>query len=227
MPRLMGYRERLHKDIYDGIRIDDPSGYRQLFNNAPVGDLFWTNMQLAGQLSVDQTFVILAMRARTNITRLPMTNGTKEVIRDAFLVGDDDAAIRMIMDSGSWERSDLTKAFDEWLHATTATLIIGERPMFDTNMYDLITDVRSPLDHHEDATSVTALTKKEREFNVHRGARKFGMALILPVRQSFRVTLSSAGNTAANIAAHAAKAGIMPGPMVWIHLEGALSRDVA
>lgn len=68
MPRLQGYRERVHQPIYDTLvrTMGDPTPAIQnsarLFGNAVVGDLGRTNMTAAGQLASDQTFVALALR---------------------------------------------------------------------------------------------------------------------------------------------------------------------
>jgi hypothetical protein len=68
MPRLQGYRERIHQPFWDSlIRTEgdpDPSikNGAKLFGNSNVGDLGQTNMTSAGQLTSDQTFVVLAIR---------------------------------------------------------------------------------------------------------------------------------------------------------------------
>lgn len=69
MPRLSGYRERRHQPFYDTLirTTGDPNpkipGSSRLFGAAKVGDLGMTNLQAAGQLASDQTFVALALRA--------------------------------------------------------------------------------------------------------------------------------------------------------------------
>ena len=68
MPRLHGYRERLHQPIWDTLirTVGTPAPViingAQLFGNSAIGDLSRTNMTTAGQLSSDQTYVILALR---------------------------------------------------------------------------------------------------------------------------------------------------------------------
>ena len=68
MPRLSGYRERLHQPVWDTLirTTGDPAQQLQnstkLFGNSNVGDLSRTNLQVAGQLASDQTYVILALR---------------------------------------------------------------------------------------------------------------------------------------------------------------------
>lgn len=68
MPRLHGVRERRHQPIWDTLvrSTGSPAAPIQsqtfLFGNANVGQLSLTNLQVAGQLASDQTYVILALR---------------------------------------------------------------------------------------------------------------------------------------------------------------------
>lgn len=68
MPRLHGYRERLHQPLWDTLvrTMGDPTtpivNSTKLFGNANIGNLALTNLQTAGQLASDQTYVILALR---------------------------------------------------------------------------------------------------------------------------------------------------------------------
>jgi hypothetical protein len=76
MPRITGTRERRHQPIYDSLlrRVggDAASGgpaenttiqsSTKLFGNANVGNLARTNLQVAGQLASDQTYIVMALR---------------------------------------------------------------------------------------------------------------------------------------------------------------------
>lgn len=68
MPRLHGVRERRHQPFWDTLirTTGNPATALQsqtkLFGNSNVGNLQLTNLQVAGQLASDQTYVILAMR---------------------------------------------------------------------------------------------------------------------------------------------------------------------
>ena len=68
MPRLHGYRERLHQPLWDTLirTTGDPTtpivNSTKLFGNANIGQPALTNLQTAGQLASDQTYVILALR---------------------------------------------------------------------------------------------------------------------------------------------------------------------
>lgn len=70
MPRLHGVKERRHQPFYDtlirtyGTTVTPAiAASTRLFGNANVGNLALTNLQVAGQLASDQTYVILALRA--------------------------------------------------------------------------------------------------------------------------------------------------------------------
>lgn len=68
MPRLYGYRQRLHQHFWDTLirTRGNPTNAivngTRLFGNANIGNLALTNLQVAGQLASDQTFVALALR---------------------------------------------------------------------------------------------------------------------------------------------------------------------
>ena len=68
MPRLQGYRERLHQPLWDSLirTTGNPQNPilngAKLFGNANVGTLGLTTMNAAGQLPADPTVVCLAIR---------------------------------------------------------------------------------------------------------------------------------------------------------------------
>jgi len=68
MPRLHGVKERRHQPFWDtlirttGDITPALQSSTRLFGNANVGNLALTNLQVAGQLASDQTYVILALR---------------------------------------------------------------------------------------------------------------------------------------------------------------------
>lgn len=69
MPRIANVRERRHQPFWDTLirTTGNPTTPLQnstnLFGNSNVGNLALTNLQVAGQLASDQTYVILALRA--------------------------------------------------------------------------------------------------------------------------------------------------------------------
>jgi hypothetical protein len=80
MPRITGTRERRHHPIYDSLlhTTGAPTTTLQpttkLFGSGNVGDLAKTNMQIAGVLAADQTFIIMALRCYMHFA------GTNDVV---------------------------------------------------------------------------------------------------------------------------------------------------
>ena len=68
MPRIHGTRERRHQPIYDsllrttGAPTTALQSSTKLFGNANVGNLAFTNLQTAGVLASDQTYIVMALR---------------------------------------------------------------------------------------------------------------------------------------------------------------------
>jgi hypothetical protein len=67
MPRIHGVRERRHQPFWDSLirTTGGPNNIQpssRLFGNANIGQLALTNLQVAGQLASDQTYVTLALR---------------------------------------------------------------------------------------------------------------------------------------------------------------------
>lgn len=67
MARLDGVRERRHQPFFDslvrGIGISGVGNLTQLFGNANVGNRALTNLQVAGVLASDQTYIIKVLRS--------------------------------------------------------------------------------------------------------------------------------------------------------------------
>jgi hypothetical protein len=69
MPRIHGVRERRHQPFWDslvrttGAPATTLASPATLFGSANVGQFGLTNLQSAGQLASDQTYVVLALRA--------------------------------------------------------------------------------------------------------------------------------------------------------------------
>ena len=66
MPRLDGVREKRHQPFFDtlvrGIGISTVNNLTQLFGNANVGQRALTNLQVAGVLASDQTYLLKVIR---------------------------------------------------------------------------------------------------------------------------------------------------------------------
>lgn len=259
MPRLQGYRERRHADLYMGIDLErfctEMVPIVRLDESVNQGNPMFTNCP---QRSADQTFVVLALRMRTNIPANSVSPQVKEIMRDAFIEGRDDDALKILAETGAWAaRSPLRKAFEEWLHVTKYTFVIGSRITFDCNAFDLLSGTLTNYTQPDDDATVQAKQReRERITKVQQRERRTGIQaapedlqekntiktkingtrlilarpMIIPVRQSWNIELlTSAPNIMLPTLAKAIKAAetIHPFPALWVHTEGLETRDVA
>jgi len=230
------------KDLLDskpGTNPYAPDCHRvRLYGNKNIGQVARTNMVVGGQLSCDQTGVILNWYARTNMV---------EVYEPV-------------------KTSEFSRAWTAWVHASVATLIIGCSPRHSVPLANLFgprtfgnlcgvserersdeADIRKMAakmydqhEHPKDALEACAervrrdldvafrdLTKKQQEIwlsaaRVHPLRRP----VIVPVRQNFAVAIDS-DIKATQVLLKVMPENVAPMPLVWVHLAGVLSRDVA
>ncbi len=88
-PRIHGVRERLWWTYYDTLEDIGVSGralnYTRLFGNANIGNIWLTNLQVAGQLGGDSTFLVCAVWA--SISQLECLHWAADNILFEFSVG--------------------------------------------------------------------------------------------------------------------------------------------
>ena len=92
MGKLVGVREQRHQPIYDSLVRDDASGTiatrTSLFGNTNVGDTKDSNMEAAGQLASDKTYVVLALRSYLNFATSAFYRKVGNELYFNFFVGD-------------------------------------------------------------------------------------------------------------------------------------------
>ena len=229
MPRLHGYRERLYGNFYDAIRVlDMDDQYNRLFNNRNIGIEHLTNMYVAGQFHGDRTFVLINVYVRTNLAkpRPQLDDETHKDVRELFAAGHDGDALGTLMRQCQWERTPLTRAVEEWAHTATVTVVIGSKPSFTMNAHDLMDGPSLGPSHRR--TELVKITSEGSETPEPLPWRKqIGRPLIVPVRQNVSVQIKSPASTTKAMRALAEKAGVLPEPLIWVHLEGLETRDVA
>jgi hypothetical protein len=226
MPRLLGIRERLYGNFYDAIHVlkmDDE--YNRLFNNRNIGIGHLTNMQVAGQFHGDRTFVLINVYVRTNLeTPRPLLDDTsRKEVRELFAAGHDGDAIGTLMRECRWERTPLTRALEEWAHTAVVTVVIGAMPLFTMNAHDLMDGPSlgpsqrpvGPIPKDKDGRDVPLPWRKQ-----------IGIPIVVPVRQNVSVQIKSPASTTKALRHLATEAGVLPEPLVWVHLEGLETRDV-
>lgn len=221
MPTLRGYRERTALDAYDCI-FDAETDYlsdlssKRAFGVENIGWYLKTNLQVSGVLASQATACVTGIRARTS---LPPSRELTELAHSTviwFVVGDrpraqTDLASLLARPSGS-ERPFLDRytsadrvgedmAMRQYLVDEMAQEIsAGRRGAHELSRYDL-----------EIAAKVAMDNLKERP-----------VVIVVPVRQNVSVSVDFHGR--ANDARRAL--WVKPG-MIWIHLEGWISRESA
>jgi hypothetical protein len=242
MPRLRGFPERINMNVWDAFsprdlqeRTDPPTKSWptigpeiSLFGSRNIGHHHLTNLCVAGQMASDQTMVIMNWYARTNVM-------------DALDVED---------------RSPLARAWHAFRHGTMVTLAIGSRPVAQRPLADLMgrrymfggdgdrvelsradqavrvydayrehmtTKVAFPPVPRWDVLSDSERTKWE---DVAASIRPFYCPVICPVRQNFSVRIESQRAAVAALL-EVMPTNVPPQTLIWVHLDGILSRDVA
>lgn len=226
MPRIHGYRERRYANMYDALRVTEMTPWERLFGNRNIGNQQLTNMYVAGQLGQDATFVIANVYTRTNLSkpRPLLDDNTHKEVRRLFAEGHEGDAIGTLMRDLRWERTPLTRALEEWAHTAVVEVIIGCQPQFSMNFYDLMDGPALGPGR----ASGQPLAESEQPYGGAQSAWRKAIArpMIVPVRQNISVSISSSG-AATNALKHIAKeCGVLPEPLVWVHLEGLVTRDV-
>ena len=226
-PRLYGYRERLYGNFYDSASLlDMHETHERLFGNRNIGMEYRTNMYVAGQFPGDSTFVLANVYTRTNLARpKPILDDAKhEEVQRLFAAGHSGDAIGTLLKDLQWERSPLTRALEEWAHTCVVTVDVGCKPMLTMNFRDLMD---GPALGPASLPLLKKKDQKDGEEAEHLPWRKqLGRVIIVPVRQNISVRLSGPAAPARALKALATEAGVLPEPLVWVHLEGLLTRDI-
>ena len=140
MPRLHGVKERRHQPFWDTLlRTTGVNGglgaSTRLFGNANVGSLSLTNLQVAGQLASDQTYVILALRCYlyfNGTNRRILYLGTSSQLYFTLTVGDKPQfqcpAWYLPAGGGIWGTDSVTSIFTNGMPSQEAILKLA-RPI--------------------------------------------------------------------------------------------------
>jgi hypothetical protein len=235
MPKLWGYRERIDATVYDAFspkEMLNVSATRnpeiRIFGNRNIGNAVLTNLQQGGQLAGDQTYVITTWYARTNVS---------------------DVCIR----TGGSRPTDLIRAWDAWVNATTVNLVVGTMPIMTRPLVELMgprmfgsacgnsarsddvealaekmwANYRKRQHGPVDPMTFGDVTELERQIWISAASvYPFTHPVIIPVRQCFSVTLESDRN-ALTMLLKVLPENVAPRPLVWVHLDGVLGRFVA
>lgn len=252
MPRLYGFRERIDSTLYDAFSPRElwdggASNPRlRMFGNKNVGQSILTNLQAGGRLVQDQTYVILTWYARTNVTDVCRFQAGAPYRGEPALPSMD-----LIRAWDAWAHAttaDLVIGTRPMITRPLAELL-GPR-MFGSacgnpgpEMDDVGVLAEKMWKRHLQAQYAAAKgTRDERKYPAHpafrdlpeleqehwraaAGVYPFTRPVIVPVRQNFSVHLSC-DPSALTALLKIMPENIAPRPLVWVHLDGAMTRDV-
>ena len=238
MPILHGYREIIPLNIYDAFSprsLAPAHGVRpglrplpeqlRLFGNANIGNPALTNIQIAAYFSRDQTAIIRNWYGRSNISAM----------RDP----------------------EFLRAWDAWTHVTTMSLVVGSMPVHQLPLSDLLrrtegqltgqrpenydgVDFAMHLRRSSDYPCAAPITVEEAWTSLsveaqgrwirisHEASRLLyqPMLAVIPVRQNCSVSIAT-DPRALGCLLEVMPTDIAPQALVWVHLEGTASRDLA
>lgn len=176
MARLDGIRERRHQPFYDtlvrGIGQSSVSNLTALFGNANVGSRDLTNLQVAGVLASDQTYVIKVLRS---------------VLWFQGLADSEFAAYGSLPDLSASATGTNSRAEDLYMlmaYGAYFTLVVGDKPMFN-----------APLWYVPAGGGPAGFTTENSRHIITNGAAsheailKLGKDIHVPARQNFSVTI--------------------------------------
>jgi hypothetical protein len=248
MPRLLGYRERIDSTLYDAFSPKEmwdggaKSPSLRLFGNKNIGQSALTNMVVAGQLASDQTFVIMTWYARTNVTDVCHFQS------GAPYRGAPAPSMDLIRAWDAWVHATTVNLVIGCSPIATRPLseLMGPRmfgsacgnPQNSGNDGAVLAEkmwrrhhLTATIGHKErdamERMRFSDLPAREREIWLAAAAvYPFTRPIIVPTRQSFSVQLYS-DPSALTALLKILPENIAPRPLVWIHLDGLLTRDVS
>lgn len=223
-------------DLWDCFRpraildAQDAKRSLRLFGISNIGNPMCTNMQIPGQINCDQTAVILNWYARTNLLEVYQA-GLTDFTR-AWKAWADSALATLVIGAkprhsqplsnllgprtlgnlcGIRERGaeddirQIARAnYDRWLHQQPGTAHLdGTAPKFS----DLSPEMRAIWMASAEVCPLYC-------------------PVIVPVRQNFGVTIE-ADHKATEVLLRVMPENVAPSPLIWIHLAGLMTRDVA
>lgn len=176
MARLDGIRERRHQPFFDtlvrGIGISTTSNLTALFGNANVGQRDLTNLQVAGVLASDQTYIIKVLRS---------------VLFFQSLADSEFAAFGSLSALDSSATGTNSRAEDLYMllaYGAYFTLVVGDKPMFNAPLWYAPAGGGPAGQTTENARHVITNGVAS-----HEAILKLGKDIHVPARQNFSVTI--------------------------------------
>lgn len=163
-----------------------------LFGNRHIGQHVRTNLQAAGYLAADSSNIVEHWYARSLFER-HQWKARQHVALDAF---------------------------EAYCHSAVATLRVGDHPMWQKPVSELLRE-RPWI---PDAVAQTIMTQEEWDLSPHKKRLEGGWKpVIVPVRQSCAIEIQEDPEAAAALVA---AVGNDKMPWIWIHIEGFQARCI-
>ncbi len=225
MARLLDVRERLHQPFFDslvrGIGVSTVGNSTRLFGNANVGQRGLTNLQVAGQLASDQTYILKAIRCALFFQGLA---------DDQFNVAYNAALPALTGAIALNSRAE--DLYSQMAYGTTFTLEVGNKPMMTAPLWYI--PAGGGISGFTTENSRHALTNGE---PTHQSILKLAKDIPIAARQSFNVAveffpfpilgLGGAGATLSAAVDPLVDLNQFDGmKLVQVHIDGVLTRDV-
>lgn len=176
MARLDGVRERRHQPFFDslvrGIGISSVSNLTQLFGNANVGNRALTNLQVAGVLASDQTYIIKVLRT------VLWFQGLNDSEFGAF------GSLPSLQASATGTNSRAEDLYMLMAYGAYFQLTVGDKPMFTAPLW--YTPAGGGPAGFTTENSRHAITNGVAS---HEAILKLGKDIHVPARQNFNVSI--------------------------------------
>lgn len=236
MPRLLGYRERVNTNLWDASPVRDLQVSQRLFGNRHIGTPSLCNLAIGGQLGSDSTLIITNWYARTNV----LATGT--AFEQAWIAWTNTAVAQLMIGS----RPHLQRPLGELLGPRDMSGGIGGHDQFDEQpthreqlamaLYKAYSEAQKgeatgpfpegPPAHGMETWHDLTGAQKRGWLNAVAAVRPLSHPLVVPVRQNFGVVIGS-DRVAWSALMEILPTNIAPQALVWIHLDGLVTRDVA
>jgi len=223
MARLDGVRERRHQPFFDtlvrGIGISTVGNLTQLFGNANVGTRSLTNLQVAGVLASDQTYIIKVLRS------VLWFQGLADAEFGAF------GALPNLQASATGTNSRAEDLYSLMAYGSYFQLTVGDKPMF-----------TAPLWYVPAGGGPSGFTTENSRHVItngiasHEAVLKLGKDIHVPARQNFNVAIEffpfvrvGAGQAAAYVADLDVLAYLNQfdgAKLIQFYVDGVQTRDV-
>ncbi len=229
MAKLIGYRERIPMNLYDAFQPRDlaQSQCGKLFSSVQnIGNWLHTNMQVPGALAADHTASVLNWYARTNLAITPEFEASWNAWTHATIVtlvlGNMSIHSLPLSDLLGRKEGDGERRYERFDSSSTGMTSLARRLHHQWNFSD-------PNSREGDAQWATYSDVERGRWNIQAmqaiDTLSAPLLAIIPKRQTFRVNITT-DPRALGAMLEMMPTNTAPESLVWVHLEGMLTRDI-